>query len=57
FGITYKYMPEGSPLLPSENDEKNRWAEISDYHILKGNAGVEDPVRIFKNTLKVFLLQ
>lgn len=57
FGITYKYIPDSSPLLPSTNEIKTRWAEISDYHLLKEDRGIADPSRIFRDTLKVFLLQ
>lgn len=57
FGVTSEYIPDGSPLLPSDNEIKTNWARISNYHLLKGNLGTEDPSRIFRNTLKVFLLQ
>lgn len=57
FGITYKYIPDGSPLLPSQAEIKTKWAEISDYHLLKEDRGIADPCRIFRDTLKVFLLQ
>ncbi|MFP2424685.1 KAP family P-loop NTPase fold protein [Enterobacter ludwigii] len=57
FGVSYKYMSDDSPLLPSDNATRTRWAEISDYHLLKENRGTADPCRIFRDTLKAFLLQ
>ncbi|EIJ3755961.1 NTPase, partial [Shigella flexneri] len=52
-----KYLSENSSLLPTEENIKRQWAEMSEYHFLKGSGGIGEPTNIVKDALKVFLLQ
>ncbi|MCP2003747.1 UNVERIFIED_ORG: hypothetical protein J2Y78_002287 [Buttiauxella agrestis ATCC 33320] len=56
FGITYKYISEGSPLYPPEEKIQNNWAYVSDYHFMKGTHGISEPPNVLKTALKIFLL-
>ncbi|MDZ7158703.1 NTPase, partial [Escherichia coli] len=40
FGIVYKYLSENSSLLHAEENIKRQWAEMSEYHFLKGGGGI-----------------